>query len=276
MTRPTLTPLLLLGAPLLFFAAFFVAPMLTVLLSSLTNGQGQFTLAHYARILFDAYHWDILAVTLRLSLLTTLICVVLGYPLAYFLVNVVGNTTIRRICVVLLVLPLFTSNIVRSFGWIVLLGRRGLLNDALTGMGITEVPTRFLGTETGILIGLVYIHLPFVVIAVANALAKIDGAYGQAASDLGAGKWAIFRTVTLPLSLPGMIAGSLMVFALSVSAYVTPALLGGGQITMFSMLIFQQYSSVLDFHFGGALSITLLVFTLAIVTLANFFGKARA
>ena len=275
MTRPNLSPVVLLVAPLLFFAAFFIAPMFTVFLSSVIDDQGGFTFGQYTRILLDASHWALLAVPLRLSLVTTAICVLLGYPLAYFLVNIVKNASLRRICVVLLVLPLFTSNIVRSFGWMVILGRRGLLNDTLTSLGITEFPTRFLGTETGILIGLVYIHLPFVVIAVANALAKIDGSYGQAAADLGAGKWSVFLTVTLPLSLPGIIAGALMVFALSVSAYVTPALLGGGQITMFSMLIFQQYSSVLDFHFGGALSITLLVFTLAIVSVGNFFGKTR-
>lgn len=276
MERKNLAPLLLLGFPLAFFAAFFIAPMLTVFLSSITSAQGDLTFSHYARILVDEYHWDILAVTLRLSLLTTAICIALGYPLAYFLVNVIGSGLVRRLCIVLLVLPLFTSNIVRSFGWIVLLGRRGLLNDALMGVGLTELPTRFLGTETGILIGLVYIHLPFVVIAVANSLAKIDSSLGHAASDLGAGKWAIFGTITLPLSLSGVVAGALMVFALSVSAYVTPALLGGGQITMFSMLIFQQYSSVLDFHFGGALSVTLLIFTLVIVMLANAIGKPRA
>ncbi len=276
MTPSKLTPMLLLALPVLFFVAFFVAPLCTVFLSSITDGKGDFTFAHYAHILFDGYHWDILVVTLKLSLLTTLFCILLGYPLAYFLVNVVGNGKLRRICVVLLVLPLFTSNIVRSFGWIVLLGRRGLINDGLTGLGIIDFPMRFLGTETGILIGLIYINLPFVVIAVANTLAKIDRSYSQAASDLGAGKWAIFRTITFPLSVPGMIAGALIVFSLSVSAYVTPALLGGGRITMFSMLIFQQYSSVLDFHFGGALSITLLVFTLLIVSVANFVGKARS
>ncbi len=268
-------PLLLLGIPLAFFAAFFLAPMMTVFISSISTPDGSLTPANYARILLDGYHWEILVVTARLALATTFICVVLGYPLAYFLVFVLKNGWLRRACVVMLVLPLFTSNIVRSFGWIVLLGRRGLVNDALMAIGITETPTRFLGTEAGILIGLVYIHLPFVVIAVSNSLARIDESLGHADSDLGAGKWAIFRTVTLPLSMNGIAAGALMVFALSMSAYVTPALLGGGQITMFSMLIYQQYSSVFDFHFGGALSITLLIFTLVVVSLSSFIGKRR-
>jgi len=276
MPRIPLVPGLLLGFPLAFFAAFFIAPMVTVFVAGITDARGDVTLSHYARILLDEYHWHVLAVTLKLSLLTTVICLMLGYPLAYFLVNVLGSGVLRRLCVVLLVLPLFTSNIVRAFGWMVILGRRGLLNEVLIALGFSEVPLRFLGTETGVLIGLVYIHLPFVVIAVANALAKIDRSLGAAACDLGAGKWAVFATMTLPLSMPGVIAGGLMVFALSVSAYVTPALLGGGQITMFSMLIFQQYNSVLDFHFGGALSLTLLVFALAIAVISTALGKARA
>jgi putative spermidine/putrescine transport system permease protein len=276
MARFNAAPLLLLGLPVAFFTAFFVAPMMTVLVSSLTAPGAGFTFAHYARILLDQYYWEILVVTTRLAVVTTLICLMVGYPLAYFLVNVLKNGALRRLCVVMLVLPLFTSNIVRSFGWMVLLGRRGLLNDGLLGLGITEIPMRFLGTETGILIGLVYIHLPFVVIAVANSLARIDESLSHAAADLGAGKWTIFGTITLPLSMTGVIAGALMVFALSMSAYVTPALLGGGQITMFSMLIFQQYSTVFDFNFGGALSITLLVLTLMIVSLSNTLGRPRA
>ncbi|WP_160006061.1 ABC transporter permease [Rhizobium sp. 18055] len=276
MSRFNTAPLLLLGLPVAFFTAFFVAPMMTVLISSLTSPTSGLTFAHYARILLDEYHWEILVTTTRLAVFTTVICLIVGYPLSYFLVNVVKNAALRRICIVMLVLPLFTSNIVRSFGWMVLLGRRGLLNDGLLGLGITEVPMRLLGTETGVLIGLVYIHLPFIVIAVANSLARIDESLGHAACDLGAGKWTIFGTITLPLSITGIVAGSLMVFALSMSAYVTPALLGSGQITMFSMLIFQQYSTVFDFNFGGALSITLLVLTLIIVSLSNRFGKERA
>ena len=172
-------------------------------------------------------------------------------------------------------LPLFTSNIVRSFGWMVLLGRRGLVNESLAGLGLIDSPFRFLGTEAGVIIGLVYINMPFIVIAVGNALAKIDRSYTDASSDLGASRFTSFWTITFPLSLPGLTAGALLVFALSVGAYVTPAVLGGGQVTMFSMLIFQQYTSVFDFNYGGALSITLLLLTLAMVSLSGIVGKPR-
>ncbi|MEX4005062.1 ABC transporter permease [Paraburkholderia sp. EG285A] len=275
MKRPILPIALLLGAPCAFFLAFFLAPMFVVALASLTGANGGVSVANYERILLDRYHWDVLILTFKLAFLTTLLCSLLGYPLAYYLVRNVSSRMLRRVFVILLILPLFTSNIVRSFGWIVLLGRRGLLNDSLLTSGLIDTPIRLLGTETGILIGLVYVHLPFIVLTVGNAVGKVDRSLENAARDLGAGRAATFWTVTFPLCLPGLLAGAIMVFTLSVSAYVTPALLGGGRITMFSMLIFQQYSSVFDFHYGGALSCTLLVLTLLMVAAANRVGAIR-
>ncbi|QJP17243.1 ABC transporter permease [Starkeya sp. ORNL1] len=274
MTGARTTLLFLLFAPVAFFAAFFLAPMAVVLFSSFTAPDGSPTFAHYARVLLDQYHWEVLWVTFRIALLTTVICLLIGFPLAWYLVRIVKWRAWRRACVILIIVPLFTSNIVRSFGWMVLLGRTGLVNDALVSTGLLARPMRFLGTETGILIGLVYILLPFVVLSVGNALAKIDTAFEQASADLGAGPARTFWFVTLPLCLPGAVSGAIMVFALAVSAYVTPALLSGGQITVFSMLIFQQYSSVFDFHYGAALSVTLLVLTLLLVGMAGRIGEA--
>jgi putative spermidine/putrescine transport system permease protein len=274
-TRRRLPILLLCGLPLVFFAAFFLAPLFVVLVASLTAEDGRLTLAEYLRILADRYHWDILLVTFRIGALTTLFSILIGYPLAWYLVRVVRWKWQRRLFVILLVVPLFTSNIVRSFGWMVLLGRNGLVNESLVGLGLVERPVRFLGAELGILIGLVYILLPFIVLSIGNTLAKIDPALEHASADLGATPATTFWTVIFPLSLPGLVAGSIMVFMLAASAYVTPALLGGGRITVFSMLIFQQYSSVFDFHYGGALSVTLLVLTLILAALAGRVGEAR-
>jgi putative spermidine/putrescine transport system permease protein len=274
MTRTQRTLLLLCGPPTAFFVAFFVFPMVVVLVSSVTAPGGGLTFANYARILADSYHWDVLLVTFRIGALATLICVLIGYPLAWYLVRVVRYRPWRRFCIILIVVPLFTSNIVRSFGWMVLLGRNGLVNDGLIGMGLLERPMRFLGTELGILIGLVYILLPVIVLTIGNALATVDPALEHASADLGATPATTFRTIIFPLSLPGLVAGAMMVFMLAVSAYVTPALLSGGRVTVFSMLIFQQYSSVFDFHYGGALSITMLVLTLALVALAGRVSEA--
>ena len=248
---------------------------MTVLLASLTGPGGAPSPAAYARVLLDRYHWDVLLVTFRIAGATTLIALALGGTLAWYLVRVVRWRPWRRACVVLLVVPLFTSNIVRSFGWMVLLGRNGLVNEGLVAAGLLDRPMRFLGTETGILIGLVYILLPFAVLAIGNALAAVDPALEQASADLGARPLTTLRTITLPLCLPGVTAGSITVFTLAVSAYVTPALLSGGRITVFSMLIFQQYSSVFDLHYAGALSMTLLVLTLVLVAVAGRFGEVR-
>lgn len=283
MTSRTLThafmrdvPWLLLAAPLLFFVAFFAAPLVVVFLASVAEPKGSgLTFAHYARVLLDAYHWDILWLTIRIALITTLVSVLLGYPLAYYLVRILELKWLRRLCIIMLVIPLFTSNIVRSFGWMVLLGRVGLVNETLVGAGLIERPIRFLGSELGIIIGLVYILLPFIVLTTGNAIAAIDRRLEDAAADLGATPAAAFRTITLPLSLPGLISGAVIVFTLAVSAYVTPALLSSGRVTVFSMLIFQQYASVFDFHYGGALSMTLLVATLLLIWVAGIIDPAR-
>lgn len=269
--RAWLSPGLLLAAPVLFFAAFFLAPLAVVALASVTSGEPRLSLTtqQYLRVLADQYHWDVILTTFRLAFFTTLVCVILGYPLAWYLVRVVRWQAWRRFCVILLVVPLFTSNIVRAFGWMVLLGRNGLVNQALVGVGAADRPVRFIGTELGILIGMVYVLLPFVVLAVGNALARVDPACEHASADLGASPTATFFHITWPLTLPGVMSGAIIVFTLAVSAYVTPALLSGGRISVLSMLIFQQYSSVFDFHYGGALSMVLLVFTLILVALAN-------
>jgi putative spermidine/putrescine transport system permease protein len=163
------------------------------------------------------------------------------------------------------VTPLFTSNIVRAFGWMVLLGRRGLVNDVLLALGIVERPLALLYGQSSIVIGLSYIMAPFMVLMVASVLQNVERSLEDASRDLGAGAWSTFWRVTFPLSLPGVIAGSLVVFTLSVSAYVTPAILSGGRENVVSMLIFQQYGAILNFQFGAALSVVLLVATLALV-----------
>jgi putative spermidine/putrescine transport system permease protein len=147
----------------------------------------------------------------------------------------------------------------------VLLGRRGMINDALVGAGIVEHPLPLLFSETSIVIGLSYIMTPFMVLTVSGVLQNIDRSLEEAAQDLGAGHFITFLKITLPLSMPGIIAGSLIVFTLSVSAYVTPSILSGGKKIVMSILIFQQYGSVFDFNFGATLAITLLITTIVLV-----------
>jgi putative spermidine/putrescine transport system permease protein len=147
----------------------------------------------------------------------------------------------------------------------VLLGRRGFVNETLVWLNLVEKPLQLLYNEFGIVIGLTYIMVPFMVLTVASVLQNLEAALLDAARDLGATPLVAFLKVTLPLSLPGVVAGSLIVFTLSVSAYVTPSILSGGKRTVMSMLIYQQYNTVFDFHFGGALAVVLLGSTLILI-----------
>lgn len=266
----------LAAVPMLFFTAFFLAPLAVVMTSSLMDASsGVLSGVNYAKVLLDQYHWDVILTTFRIALFATAACLLVAYPLAWYLVRIVRSDLWRRVCIVVLIVPLFTSNIVRSFGWMIMLGRNGVVNDFLKSIGLVDRPVRFLGTELGILIGLVYILLPFAVLSIGTALSRIDHSLERASKDLGATPSQTFFHITLPLSLPGLASGAIMVFALAASAYVTPALLSGGRVTVLSMLIYQQYSTVFNFNYGGALSIVLLVLTLALVGVANHIGRVK-
>lgn len=266
MRIPRLWRLVLLGVPVAFLLLFFVMPLCVVLSDSLhaQDTQGR-TLANYARIFGESYYWGTLFLTFKLSLWVTLACVAIGYPLAYYVIRRLRSRAVRRLIYIIVVTPLFTSNIVRAFGWIVLLGRRGLVNNTMVALGLFDRPMPLLYGQSSIVLGLSYIMLPFMVLAVASVLQNIDRSLEEAARDLGCSAWSAFWWVTVPLSLPGVVAGSLIVFTLSVSAYVTPSLLSGGREIVMSMLIFQQYGAVLNFQFGAALSVVLLVTTLVLV-----------
>src|SRR5581483_10713600 len=239
----------LLAPPVMFLIAFFVMPFLLVAVSSLQTKDGAWTAANYVTAATDLFYWRTLLLTFRISLWTVAISFIVGYPLAYYMTMVVKRRFVRRLFYIVVVTPLFTSNIVRSFGWMVLLGRRGLVNDALLGLGIVDRPVPIMFSELAVIIGLGYIMTPFMVLTVASVLQNIDTALLEASADLGANRLTTFLTITFPLSLPGVIAGSLIVFTLSVSAYVTPAIMSGGKQVVMSMLIFQQYGAVFDFNF---------------------------
>jgi putative spermidine/putrescine transport system permease protein len=259
------TAALLLAAPLAFFALFFAGPFLVLAVESLSDRSGAPTAQHYVSVLSDAYYWKALANTLLISLYVTVFCFVAGYPIAYYLIFHLRSAWLRRFVYVLLVTPLFTSNIVRAFGWIVILGRRGFVNSSLQSLGIIERPLDLLYSQFSIVVGLGYILLPVMVLTVCSVLQNVDRTLIEAARDLGARPSIAFAAITFPLSLPGVIAGSIIVFALSVSAYVIPSILSGGREVVMSMLIFQQYTATFRPEIGATLSIVLLVVTLLLI-----------
>ena len=208
----------------------------------------------------------------------TAFCFIAGYPIAYYLIFHLRSAWLRRFVYILLVTPLFTSNIVRAFGWIVILGRRGFVNSSLQSLGIIERPLDLLYSQFSIVVGLGYILLPVMVLTVCSVLQNVDRTLIEAARDLGARPSIAFAAITFPLSLPGVVAGSIIVFALSVSAYVIPSILSGGREVVMSMLIFQQYTATFRPEIGATLSIVLLVVTLLLIGgyMLLFDRRARA
>lgn len=256
----------LLGVPVAFLFIFFLVPFGTVAVASFHLPDGTWSAANYLKVGTDAYYWNALFLTFKIALWVTLIVLAVGYPLAYTITYNVRSVFLRRLIYIVIVTPLFTSSIVRAFGWLVLLGRKGMVNDTLIALDFVDKPVQILFTEGGIVIGMAYIMLPFMVLTVASVLQNINASLLEAARDLGAHPVIAFLKVTFPLSLPGVVAGSLIVFTLSVSAYVTPSILSGGKKTVMSMLIYQQYASTLNFSFGATLAVALLLATLLLIT----------
>ena len=272
------TAILLLAVPVAFFALFFAGPFLVLAIESLSDRSGAPTAQHYVSVLTDSYYWKALANTLLISLYVTAFCFIAGYPIAYYLIFHLRGAWLRRFVYILLVTPLFTSNIVRAFGWIVILGRRGFVNSSLQSLGLIERPLDLLYSQFSIVVGLGYILLPVMVLTVCSVLQNVDRTLIEAARDLGARPSIAFAAITFPLSLPGVVAGSIIVFALSVSAYVIPSILSGGREVVMSMLIFQQYTATFRPEIGATLSIVLLVVTLLLIGgyMLLFDRRARA
>jgi mannopine transport system permease protein len=225
------------------------------------------TLRHYARVFDDPVYLRVLWRTLRISALVTLITLVLAYPLAVAMARARGAVlTLLAACVML---PLWTSVLVRTYAWTVLMRRNGLINQTLQALGIVDEPVRLLYTEGAVILAMAHVLLPFMVLPIWVALRGIPGDYARAAAVLGAPPWRGFLEVTLPLSRPGVASGCLMVFLLALGFFVTPALVGGPQQMMAATLISQQVRELLNWPFAGALVGCLLLLTLAIVAVFN-------
>lgn len=214
-----LVPLLLVAPLVLFMLALYALPVLAMLSRSLLEPAP--TLAHYAELAGDEVFHRIFTNTLWTTLVVTAGTLVLGYPVAMGLARA---RTLLPLLLIIVLLPFWTSVLVRSYAWMVLLGRHGLVNEALLAMGMLDRPLRILNTPLAVHIAMIHILLPYMILPIANALRQIDPSLARAAAGLGAGPWAVFRQVTLPLSMPGVMAGILLVFVLSLGFYITPAL----------------------------------------------------
>ncbi len=255
--------------PAAFFLAFLVIAMAYLIRFSLNGWDpdlGMYpslTLANYGGFIGDPYFRGIFVKTLRLALEATLVALLLGYPYAYFLSSSSGAT--RNTLLLIVVVPLLIDVLVRAYGWLILLGDRGLLNQILLATGVRTEPVQILYTEFSVVIELLHEILPFMILPIAAVLEKIDPSLKEAGQSLGASKVQTFLRITLPMSVPGILAGTLLCFALSASAFVAPLVLGGGKVMVMSLLIRTQMSVLLDWPLAAAESIILVALTLIIL-----------
>lgn len=247
----------------LLLVAFFVVPVLFIAETSLRDKAGALTTANYAAFLFDSYDRAVVGRTLGIGVGTTLLTLALGYPLARAIAR--GSSLTRWILSAAVFFPLLTSSVVRSFGWLVLLADNGLLNDVLRFIRLPHI--RLIFTSAGVIVALAQVLLPFMVLSLANALANVDPAIEEAAATLGSPPWRRFARVTLPMLAPGILAGSLLVFAIAISSFVTPALIGGPRAEVMATLIYTSATQVGNVGLASAASLILLVITMGLVTL---------
>jgi putative spermidine/putrescine transport system permease protein len=274
-SRPS--PIAWLIAPsLLLFVLFFVLPFGVMAMMSLfsgnpiTNPNAVLTTRHYQRFIEDSagiYH-DALWATLRIGLITTVISLLIGYPLAHWMARMHSRLG-HALALMAVIAPLLTGIVVRTFAWMTILQDKGVINTTLIQWGLIKSPLHLMYNEFGTIVALVHIYVPFMVLTLIGVIGRIDVRLEQAARSLGAGRLRAFVEVTLPLSLPGILAGSLLVFALSISAYVTPSLMGGTDVLTLPMLIAQQVGTSFNPNFAGALGVILLAVCLAIVVAYN-------
>ena len=273
-STPSSSPPLPLSLPLgIFFAVFVLAPMLLLAYVSLHNDTAmtQAGIGQYAKFLTDGFNLGVLGSTLWLGLEVTTLSLVIGFPLAYLYTQVPGRW--QGPLMLLIILPLLTSSVVRTFAWVVILGRQGIVNTALLDLGLIAAPVKLLYTQGAVAVALAQIELPLMVLPLITALMNIDPNLRQASLALGAGHWRTFVQVTLPLSMPGLLAGSLLVFASSVSAFVTQTLVGGGQQMFMPYYMYQQAIQANNYPFAAAVAMLLLVFVLAVVVSINALGR---
>jgi putative spermidine/putrescine transport system permease protein len=228
---------------------------------------------NYVKFFTDPYYLDVLLRTVRVAVVCSAACLVLGFPLGY----VLARTQSRRknLLVMLVVLPLFVGNAVRAAGWMALFGSRGFVNTALAWLGLIDRPLEIMYTETAVLIGITAVNLPFMVLTLQSVIEGIDRALEEAAQSLGAGPAATFRRVIWPLALPGTVTGTILTFILGMNAYATPVLLGGPKFMMMGPLVYGQFAQQNNWAFGGAIAFVLMSATLVLTTAASLVAQRR-
>lgn len=260
---------------IVWIAIFIVVPLVLVFLYAITANGGNLTDARVTldnfRKFMDSKYLDVLWISVKLALQSTVITLVVGYPIAMIIAK--EKPSKRNIMIFLFVIPMWMNFLLRTYAWLTLLGKNGVINFIVTSLGFK--PLDLLYHDGAVLLGMVYNFLPFMVLPIYSVLVKIDKSLIEAAEDLGANKFQIFTKITMPLSIPGVITGITMVFMPAVSTFVISRLLGGGQYMLIGNLIEQQFLWVGDWHFGSAISIIMMIFILITMALTSKFDSEK-
>jgi spermidine/putrescine transport system permease protein len=262
-----------LAPTLIFLSVFFCVPLAIVFCMSFASRglyggvEWVWTISNYVRLV-DPLYWNIYIRSFGLALLTTSLCLVIGFPLAYSIARAPART--QPLWLLLVMIPFWTNFLVRTYAWMVILRTEGLVNTALMEMGIMSEPLELLYTNFAVLLGLIYGYVPFMILSLYVAIDRIPLALEDAARDLYAHGWTVVRRVVIPLAKPGILVGCVLVFIPSLGAFITPHLLGGGQSMMLGTLIQHEFLVVRDWPFGSALS-----FVLMMVVLVGFWGISK-
>ena len=242
---------------LIFLIAIFFLALIDNGVRSLSPLSGAAWYSYYLQLITDPFYLEALFQTVALAFVTTAVCFIIGYPIAFYLVR--HASAGRTIIIFLLITPLLTSIIMRTFGWRAIFARRGLLNEALQYIGLIEKPIDILNSPVSALVGMVHVLVPFMVLSIAAVLEKIDPRIEEAAKVLGSSRLQTFFRITFPLSLDGVASGAILVFMLAIGSFVTLLFLGGGSLQTFPLLIYQQFNTTRDFGMAAAMSNMLMV-----------------
>jgi putative spermidine/putrescine transport system permease protein len=269
MTKQKKEALLLALPTVLALTAFFVIPMAYILIGTL-KADG---VKYFQKFFSDGMYLGILKATIIVSLKVTAISLLLGYPTAYFMART--KSKLKNVLMIVIIFPFLVSAVVRSYGWMVILGGRGLLNQLLLAIGLIQQPLVILNTSTAVIIGLVHLLIPYMILSITGVIQNIDRNLERAAYSLNASPLQTFFRVILPLSAPGIISGCILVFTMSMTSYVTPKLLGGSKFRMMSTMVFQEVNINFNWGFASAISYILL-FTILIILLMATYATAGA
>jgi putative spermidine/putrescine transport system permease protein len=269
--RRRLELLIYLGPVALFYVGFLIVPYLMVLrlsffrFSAMKLYIAEFSFHNYAAVLSDPFYLMLMARTIGLGVLVTFITLLLGFPLALKIAR--SSPGMKSALIAITLSPLLINLVVRTYAWLVLLGDTGVVNHWLQAIGLIGGPLPLSGNMVSVVIGLVHISLPLMALSLIGVLERIDAALVDAADSLGASRARIMRRVIFPLALPGVGAGSLLVFSFTISAFVTPALLGGNRVSTISTLIYEKFTFSVNWPIGATLVVVLLVLNIGVVAL---------